>query len=129
VREDFRFGFGVAASGIGDIIRAANGGNISQWYANLTGGDPAKNLAKWTDRSPETHAALLSGPVLLLHGSSDQRVPVTESRSMYQKLKSAGKEAYLVELAGQGHNLTGVDALTQYYKAVFSFLDKLGDGS
>jgi dipeptidyl aminopeptidase/acylaminoacyl peptidase len=127
VREDFRFGFGIAESGIGDIIRAARGGNISQWYADLTGGDPAKNAAKWTDRSPETHAALLSGPVLLLHGSSDQRVPVTESRSMYQKLKSAGKETYLVELAGQGHSYTGVDAQTQYYKAVFSFLDKLGD--
>jgi dipeptidyl aminopeptidase/acylaminoacyl peptidase len=125
VQEDFRFGFGIAESGIGDIIRAAKGGNISQWYANLTGGDPSKNAAKWNDRSPETHADLVSGPVLIVHGSNDQRVPVTESRSMYQRLKSLGKEAYFLELAGQGHGYTGIDALTQYYDAVFAFLGKL----
>jgi dipeptidyl aminopeptidase/acylaminoacyl peptidase len=125
VREDFRFGFGIAKSGVGDIIRAARGGNISQWYEYLTGGDPAKNAAKWLDRSPETHADLLSVPVLLVHGSSDQRIPVIESRSMYQKLKSLGKEAYFAELVGQGHGYRGIEAMTQYYTAFFDFLDKL----
>jgi dipeptidyl aminopeptidase/acylaminoacyl peptidase len=125
VREDFRFGFGIAQAGVSDIIRAARGGNISQWYANLTGGDPARNAPKWIDRSPETHADRLSGPVLLIHGTSDQRIPVTESRSMYDKLRSLGKDATLVELAGQGHELEGVEALTRYYGAFFDFLAKL----
>jgi dipeptidyl aminopeptidase/acylaminoacyl peptidase len=127
VKERFRFGFGVAESGVGDILRAAKGGNISQWFEMLTGGDPAKNPGKWTDRSPETHADLLSGPVLLVHGSNDQRIPVTESRSMYEKLKSLGKPAYYTELAGQGHGYKGSAALTQYYTAVFDFLDQLPD--
>jgi len=125
VEETFRFGFGIAESGISDIIRAAKGGNISQWYANLTGGDPSKNSPKWKDRSPETHANLLSGPVLIVHGSNDQRVPVTESRSMYKKLESLKKEAYYLELAGQGHGYTGIDALTRYYTALFEFLARL----
>jgi dipeptidyl aminopeptidase/acylaminoacyl peptidase len=125
IREDFRFGFGIAASGVGDIIRAAREGNISQWFANLTGGDPVNDAAKWTDRSPETHADLLSGPVLLVHGSNDQRIPVTESRSMYQKLKSLGKPASFTELQGQGHGYKGNPALTQYYTAILTFLDGL----
>jgi dipeptidyl aminopeptidase/acylaminoacyl peptidase len=125
VKESFRFGFGIAESGVSDIVRAAKGGNISQWFEMLTGGDPSRNAAKWTDRSPETHADLLSGPVLLVHGSNDQRIPVTESRSMYQKLKSLGKPASFTELAGQGHGYKGIDALTQYYTAVFEFLDSL----
>jgi dipeptidyl aminopeptidase/acylaminoacyl peptidase len=125
VKEDFRFGFGIAQSGVSDIIRAARGGNISQWYANLTGGDPAQNAPKWLDRSPETHADRLSGPVLLIHGTNDQRIPVTESRSMYKKLKSLGKQATLVELVGQGHDFEGVDALTRFYGAFFDFLARL----
>jgi dienelactone hydrolase len=125
VKEDFRFGFGIAQAGVSDIIRAARNGNISQWYANLTGGDPAQNAPKWLDRSPETHADRLSGPVLLVHGTNDQRIPVTESRAMYEKLKRLGKDATLVELAGQGHDFQGVDALARFYGAFFDFLAKL----
>jgi dipeptidyl aminopeptidase/acylaminoacyl peptidase len=125
VEEKFRFGFGIAESGISDIIRAARSGNVSQYSANLTGGDAAKNPSKWIDRSPETHADLISGPVLLTHGSSDQRVPVAESRAMYAKLKSLGKEAYYLELPGQGHDYVGIEARTSYYRAIFDFLDKL----
>ncbi|HEY2745447.1 MAG TPA: prolyl oligopeptidase family serine peptidase [Polyangia bacterium] len=125
VKETFRFGFGIAESGISDIIRAAKGGNISQWYANLTGGDPSKDAAKWIDRSPESHADRISGPLLLTHGSSDMRVPVTESRAMFEKLKKLKKEVYYTELAGQGHGYVGIDALSQYYRALFDFLGKL----
>jgi dipeptidyl aminopeptidase/acylaminoacyl peptidase len=125
VKESFRFGFGIAESGISDIIRAAKGGNISQWYANLTGGDPSKDAAKWNDRSPETHADAISGPLLLTHGSNDQRVPVTESRAMFAKLQQLKKEVYYTELPGQGHGYVGIDAQTQYYRAVFDFLGKL----
>ncbi len=125
VKEPFRFGFGVAESGISDIIRAAKGGNISQWYANLTGGDPAKDAAKWNDRSPERHADRISGPLLLTHGSNDNRVPVTESRSMYATLKQLKKEVYYTELPGQGHGYVGIEAQSQYYRALFDFLGKL----
>ncbi len=125
VHESFRFGFGIAESGISDIVRAMKGGNISQWYATLTGGDPEKDAAKWSDRSPETHADLLSGPLLLTHGSNDQRVPVVESRAMYAKLKKLGKPVDYVELEGQGHGYVGIDAQTKYWRALFDFLAKL----
>ena len=125
VKEDFRFGFGIAQSGISDILRAAKEGNISQWYANLTGGDPAKDAARWRDRSPEAHADLISGPLLLTHGTNDQRVPIAESRAMYRTLKALGKDVTLVELEGQGHGYSGRGALTQYYRALLGFLEKL----
>jgi len=125
VKEDFRFGFGVSGAGISDIARAMAGGNISQWYAMLTGGDPAKDPEKWRDRSPETHADLLSGPLLLVHGTNDNRVPIVESRSFYAKAKALGKDATLVEIEGQGHGFNGIDAQARYYRAVLDFLDKL----
>lgn len=127
VKEDFRFGFGISDYGIADIVRATDGGNISQWFAYLTGGDPHKDAAKWRERSPETHADLLSGPLLLTHGSNDNRIPVTESRSMYAKLKSMGKEVYFLEIPNEGHGYKGVESLMQYYKTVFEFLSKIDD--
>ncbi len=125
VKEEFRFGFGIAESGISDIIRAARTGNISQWYANLTGGDPARDAARWHDRSPETHADRISGPLLLTHGSNDQRVPVSESRAMYARLKRLHKPVQYLELEGQGHGYVGIEAQTQYYRAMFDFLGQL----
>jgi dipeptidyl aminopeptidase/acylaminoacyl peptidase len=91
----------------------------------LTGGDPAKNPDKWRDRSPETHADLLSGPLLLTHGTNDSRVPTIESRSFYAKAKSLGKDVTFLEMPGQGHGYKGVDALARYYDAVLDFLGKL----
>jgi dienelactone hydrolase len=125
VHESFRFGFGIADYGISDIARAMSGGNISQWYSMLTGGDPAKDPAKWRERSPETNAYLLSGPLLLTHGSNDHRVPAAESRSMYAKAKSLGKEVYFLELPGQGHGYKGIASLETYYRAVFDLLNKV----
>ncbi|MFT3924503.1 MAG: prolyl oligopeptidase family serine peptidase [Myxococcales bacterium] len=125
VKEDFRFGFGISGSGISNIIRAAKDGNISQWYANLTGGDPSKDPAKWNDRSPEVHANMLSGPILLTHGSKDNRVPVTESRAMHSTLKKLGKPSHYLELEGQGHAYVGIEAQTRFWHAVFEFLDGL----
>jgi dipeptidyl aminopeptidase/acylaminoacyl peptidase len=57
----------------------------------------------------------------------EQRAPalVTESRAMFGKLKKLKKEVYYTELAGQGHGYVGIDAQSQYYRAVFDFLAKL----
>jgi len=125
VKEGFRFGFGISDFGISDIARATVGGNISQWESMLTGGDPAKNPEKWRDRSPETHADLLSGPLLLTHGTNDSRIPIVESRSFFAKAKALGKDATFVEMPGQGHGYKGLDALARYYRAVLDFLEKL----
>jgi len=125
VKEDFRFGFGISNYGISDILRAAEGGNISQWYSMLTGEDPKKNPTKWHDRSPETHADLLSVPLLLTHGTNDNRVPVGESRAMYVKAKSLGKDVTFLELPEQGHGYKGVESLAKYYRALLEFLDRL----
>jgi dipeptidyl aminopeptidase/acylaminoacyl peptidase len=125
IREDFRFGFGVSNFGISDIARAAEGGNISQWYAMLTAGSPKSAPEKWRERSPETHAALLSAPLLLTHGTNDNRVPVIESRSMYEKARSLGKDVTYVEFPGQGHGYKGVESLALYYRTLLEFLDRL----
>jgi dipeptidyl aminopeptidase/acylaminoacyl peptidase len=128
VTETFRFGFGISDFGISDVISAYEEGNIAGWYVDLAGGDPRKDRPKWIDRSPITHADKLTGPLLLTHGSKDNRVPPGQSQRMYEKIKDLGKQKVVyLELPGQGHGYKGVDALSTYYRAVLKFLDELPD--
>ncbi len=44
---------------------------------------------------------------------------------MYATLRRLNKEAYYLELPGQGHGYIGIAAQTRYYRALFEFLGKL----
>lgn len=52
---------------------------IPDWVI-LEAGDPETEREKLLDRSPITHVNRLESPILLMHGSNDSRVEVSESR-------------------------------------------------
>ncbi|MBA2626135.1 MAG: alpha/beta fold hydrolase [Acidimicrobiia bacterium] len=56
-------------------------------------------------RSPVSAAASMTGPVLLVHGDADTRVPTEQSLLMHRALLAAGKEVELLLLPGLGHRL------------------------
>jgi len=53
--------------------------------------------------SPQTHVSADCPPILLLHGDTDEVVPVEETIHFHQVLKSAGVDATLRVLPGIGH--------------------------
>ncbi|HJQ84638.1 MAG TPA: alpha/beta hydrolase [Candidatus Binatia bacterium] len=53
--------------------------------------------------SPVTHAALVTAPVLLIHGTADTVVSYRESVRMHDALVAAGKPAALLVLEGAPH--------------------------
>ena len=55
--------------------------------------------------SPAQNAAKIKAPVLMFHGDQDENVGIGESRFMLSKLKSAGKQAELIEFPGLDHYL------------------------
>ena len=77
------------------------------------------------DRSPVMHADKATGPILLVHGENDNRVPVDQSRQMARALADAGKPFSYVELPGQGHGWRGLAENLRYYSAVFEFFNGL----
>ena len=74
------------------------------------------------DKPYETIAAKIgSTPTWIFHGDADDRVPVTESRQMYQALKAAGGDVRYTEYPGVPHNSWGkAYAETGFYEWLFA---------
>lgn len=126
-KASFPFGFGVETAGFCDIIYQHTHSNIPDWTF-LEAGDPVANYAKIINRSPLYHAEKLTGPLLLCHGNSDNRVDIEGSRLMDRKLTSLGLPHRYVEFEGLGHGVKGKEPLKLFYREVFNFLDLIEAG-
>jgi len=69
----------------------------------LIGGPIQENRDKVVEANPITYVASDSAPFLIVHGDEDRRVPLHQSRLLYDALKRAGVEAELVVVKGGGH--------------------------
>jgi dipeptidyl aminopeptidase/acylaminoacyl peptidase len=66
-------------------------------------GPMADQYALWVARSPLTYAAQAAGPILILQGSADRRVPAVLSARMAAALEQAGKMVSYQVYDGEGH--------------------------
>lgn len=119
--ESYPFGFGLSHAGFSSIVTFYDATNIPDWII-LEAGDPGTEEDKLLERSPLSHVDLLEAPLLLTHGSNDNRVGVTESRQFYQRALELDKPVTYVEFEGQGHGIKGLENLMEYYQVQFDFL-------
>lgn len=64
-----------------------------------------------------------AAPTLIVHGTADQDVLFVQSVWIYERLRSAEVEAYLLPIEGGGHGLSGAH-LEQAEQATFRFFDR-----
>lgn len=69
------------------------------------GGKPWENADILLDRSPLSHVANVTTPILLLHGENDLRCPISQTEQFYVGLKRLGKTAVFVRYPGEFHGL------------------------
>ena len=124
VREHFNWGFAISESGMSNVMDYYRTCNLPDWVLQRAG-DPATEHEMLMDRSPVTHAHLATGPLLLIHGERDSRVPVDQSRQMAKAMETAGKPFTYVEFPGQGHGWRGLRENLAYYRELFRFLNEL----
>ncbi len=122
--EDYDLGFGMSHAGFSNIVSFYDATNIPDWII-LESGDPATERDKLLDRSPISHVDLLDSPILLTHGSNDNRVGVTESRSFVESARQLEKPVTYVEFEGQGHGISGLKNQVTYYQTRFDFLESV----
>lgn len=80
----------------------ADSDRYDYWLKSV--GDPGADRAQLEAVSPLRRAADWRPPVLLMHGSSDDIVPVSQSRDMDRALSRAGKDVRFVVLEDEGHS-------------------------
>ncbi|WP_304171624.1 S9 family peptidase [Phenylobacterium aquaticum] len=74
--------------------------------------------------SPANYAARADAPVLLIHAAEDSVVPVEQSKSMAQVLKSAGRPVELIILDKEDHFLAKEETQVQVLAAAVAFVEK-----
>ena len=73
--------------------------------------------------SPVTYARRDAPPILTIHGSVDDLVPVSQARSLDLALKRVGAKHTLLVLDGAGHGFWGANA-ARSGQAVYAFFEK-----
>jgi acetyl esterase/lipase len=69
----------------------------------LLGGTPEAKTQLATLASPAAHATADDPPFLIIHGTADDTVPVSQSRRLRDALVGAGVDVELIEVPGGGH--------------------------
>lgn len=136
--------FGWSYGGYAALIAAARTPNIYQcviagaavadnnqqvnYYRNrIRGSSRVEQLAMWDDSiSPIEEVAKVNVPMLIIHGSVDQRVPVSHSKKYIDELEKQGKNFEYIELKDADHfsNTLYYDHKMQAYPRMMSFLKK-----
>lgn len=85
-------------------------------------GDPVKDKALWTDRSPIFFVDKIKAPLLLLAGGNDPRCPKSEAQQVADEVKKHGGKAQLKIYENEGHGFARVENQIDAYKRVSDFL-------
>ncbi|AOT07897.1 alpha/beta hydrolase family protein [Pseudoalteromonas luteoviolacea] len=74
--------------------------------------------------SPVSLSEFISKPILLIHGTEDVTVPVSQSKKLVNKLRDRNKDVTYIELEDGDHHLSYQPHRIQTLKAMLVFFDK-----
>jgi dipeptidyl aminopeptidase/acylaminoacyl peptidase len=77
------------------------------------------------EASPLTHVERIRAPLLLIHGSNDPRVPLSEAEQIHRVLTDKGIPCELLVYADEGHGLAKLANRLDAYPRVVAFLDRV----
>ena len=94
-------------------------GNLA-WTRDSLGGGPwdKQSAALYRTGSPMTYAGDITTPTLILSGTDDTTVPITESFALYHALSSRGIAAKFIGIPGAHHSPQDPVHTELYYRAI-----------
>jgi dipeptidyl aminopeptidase/acylaminoacyl peptidase len=72
--------------------------------------------------SPINQIERSAAPLMIIQGDNDERVPLSESTQMYEKLKGKGIEVKMLRYADEGHGLAKLENRIDAYSQVLAWL-------
>ena len=108
------------------VVLGAGAYDFSTWRPTLPG--ISRNLfaeagtltEAFMARSAIYHVQQIRAPVLLLHGTADERIPVQQAEAFAEKLRGAGVRYALKEFPGAPHGIP----IDDQYREVYPLLDE-----
>jgi dipeptidyl aminopeptidase/acylaminoacyl peptidase len=101
----------------------SSAGNLA-WTRESLGGTPTDPVAAplYRSDSPITYAGAMSTPTLILSGTADQTVPITESFELYHARHDRHVEVHFVGLPGAHHSPSKPVQIDRYYAAILAWV-------
>ncbi len=88
-------------------------------------GDPERDADLWRDRSPITHAHHLKATLLIMHGDSDPRCPISQARVFRDRLvelgRREGEDFEYIEFTDEGHGSQDIQQKLRSYRLLVDF--------
>ena len=107
VSQTGRFKAAMMGAGITDLASMYSTNDIPNLLGTFFGGIPTKEtLPLYQERSAITYVDRVTTPLLMLHGGSDQRVPIGQPMEYFRALKDRGKTVELVFYPREGHGFS-----------------------
>ena len=107
VTQTNRFKAAMEGAGLTDLVSMYGTTDIPGYIASFFHGVPNKEtLEFYRQRSAITFVDNVTTPLLILHGGSDQRVPIGQPMEYFRALKDRGKIVQLVFYPREGHGLS-----------------------
>ncbi|MGH8243784.1 MAG: prolyl oligopeptidase family serine peptidase [Steroidobacteraceae bacterium] len=94
-----------------------------EWHETMIGGDRG-DKSRLRESSPLRRVTEIKAPVLIGHGTDDQRVHVRQSQRMAEALRSANREYQYLEFPDEIHGFLLESNRVQWYRAVVDFFDR-----
>lgn len=85
---------------------------------------PWTNKHLFVDQSPLYNADKIHTPLLFVHGTADNNVPVGESIQLYTALKLLGRPTVMVLVDGQDHHIIDYEKRLKWQNTIFAWFAK-----
>lgn len=85
---------------------------------------PWTNKHLFVDQSPLYNADKIHTPLLFVHGTADNNVPVGESIQLYTALKLLGRPTSMVLVDGQDHHIIDYEKRLKWQNTIFAWFAK-----
>jgi dipeptidyl aminopeptidase/acylaminoacyl peptidase len=120
------FATAISHAGISALTSYWGEGNWGIGYSSIASADsyPWNNTDLYVGQSPLFHADKIHTPLLLLHGSLDDNVPVGESIQMYNALRILGRPVELIMVEGEKHGITDYKRRAKWAKTMQAWFAK-----
>lgn len=118
-----RFKAAVIGAGVTDLVSMATTTDIAPSFLDGYLQDFAGHRALYWDRSPVAHLSQCTTPALIVHGESDDRVPIRQGEEYYRGLRFQGKEAKMIRFPREPHVFAERDHQEVLMQSVFDWLD------